>query len=519
MTTYDSIPYPSYSHPQTSPAHLSAIARVFGLSPVDPKSAKVLEIGCASGGNIIPLAARYPEAQFWGLDLSKAQISVAKQKAEKLALTNIKFVAASIVDHNFKRQKFDYIIAHGVYAWVPGNVQQRLLEVCGENLSKNGLAYISYNTLPGWNALKTIRDMMLYHSQNFSDPAQKVLEARNMLKFVSDNMKVQTGPYKETLDAEIKRLQNLSDSYLLHEYLEAVNEPCYFHEFAAKASDHGLTYLGDADLQSMFLGNHNEKVSSTLMQIEDNVRQEQYMDFISNRRFRMSLLVQNGLGINRVISEERLTGLRFTPNFKLEKPVDISQLGRVEEINLVNMQAADRKAKVKGRIFCAAVIEMLRAYPLRLSLDEIIEATMITLKDMDKETIRKEVTANIMRSIFNGMCSIIYDDVQPVLTPSEKPLAFGPALYESQLMEIVPNHYSEMVKLSDDQRLVLQYVNGENTIEQIGTALKRHIEKGEITLAANGEPIDSSAANYDDYIQKYVEDMIGVFANSSLLVA
>jgi hypothetical protein len=76
-----------------------------------------------------------------------------------------------------------------------------------------------------------------------------------------------------------------------------------------------------------------------------------------------------------------------------------------------------------------------------------------------------------------------------------------------------------MVKLSDDQRLVLQYVNGENTIEQIGTALKRHIEKGEFTLAVNGEPIDSSAANYDDYIQKYVEDMIGVFANSSLLVA
>ena len=518
MTTYDAIPYPSHSYPQSSPAHLNGVAKLFGLSPVDLKTAKILEIGCASGGNIIPLAARFPEAEFIGIDLSKTQTDMAKSKAETLELSNIKFISNSIVEHNFKREKFDYIITHGVYSWVQSNVQQRILKICGENLSKNGVAFISYNTLPGWNAVKTIRDMMLYHGQNFDDPAQKVLEARNMLKFVADNMKAETGPYKETLEAEISMLQNVSDNYLLHDHLEAVNEPCYFHEFAAKATIQGLSYLGDADLPYMFLGNYNEKVSGTLMQMDDAVRQEQYLDFINNRRIRMSLLVKEGAEINRNITPERLEGLRYILNYQLAKPIDMAQLGKVEELDLIGMRNTNLKANIKGRVTCAAVVEMLRALPNRLNMEETVEATSKVLADVKHETIDQELKGLFFEFLFKGILSITSDDVAPVAEITQQPSVFYPAILQGQSMDMVANLNHEMVKLSNDQRLVLQYVNGKNSIEQICAYVKNHIEKDELTLNADGKPLEPNTDNYEAHVQQYVDGALKVFAHNALLV-
>ena len=132
----------------------------------------------------------------------------------------------------------------GWYSWVPDDVQKQILKICGENLDASGIAYVSYNTLPGWNAVKTVRDMMLYHGQNFDNPKDRVREARNMLQFAHDNISKETGPYKLSLDSEIKVLATADDNYLLHDHLEAHNEPCYFHEFMDKAHENGLGYLG-----------------------------------------------------------------------------------------------------------------------------------------------------------------------------------------------------------------------------------------------------------------------------------
>ena len=188
-------------------------------------------------------------------------------------------------------------------------------KICGENLSHNGIAYISYNTLPGWNAVKTIRDMMRYHGKNFDDLDEKVFEARRMLNFVSENIKTASDPYKKTLENEIKMLQELDDNYLLHDHLEAVNEPSYLYDFMAKAGKYRLTYLAEADLPSMYLGNQTDAVADILSQINDTVRQEQYVDFISNRRFRMTLLAKEGVSLNRTLSPESVAGLRLIANY------------------------------------------------------------------------------------------------------------------------------------------------------------------------------------------------------------
>ena len=136
-----------------------------------------------------------------------------------------------------------------------------------------------------------------------------------MLNFVSENIKTASDPYKKTLENEIKMLQELDDNYLLHDHLEAVNEPSYFYEFMDKAGKYGLTYLAEADLPSMYLGNQTDAVADILSQINDTVRQEQYVDFISNRRFRMTLLAKEGVSLNRTLSPESVAGLRLIANY------------------------------------------------------------------------------------------------------------------------------------------------------------------------------------------------------------
>lgn len=519
MTSYDSVPYPSYCYPQSSPAQLYAISQLFGLAPVDVKKSRVLEIGCAAGGNIIPLAMRFPRAKFVGIDLSGKQTDEAKAYAEKLKLKNIQFFAASITEHDFAGQEFDYIIAHGIYSWVPEAVQDRILQVCGENLSKNGVAYVSYNTLPGWNAIKTIRTMMLYHAKNFTDSAQKVVQARTMLKFVADNMKSQSGPYKETLTAEIERLHTSSDSYLLHEYLEAVNEPCYFHEFVDKATKQGLTYLSEMDLPSMFLGNQNETVSGTLSQINDPIRLEQYLDFITNRRFRMTLLVKEGQVINRKLSSDRLRDIHLIPQYRLQKSISAEDLGYTERLELVHFRKQDQKATTTGRILCIAMIEMLKALPNRLTAQQVIAKTAAHLPDLKDLDIERELDSLLWKCVFNGILHITSHQTRVCTEVSEKPSVFSPAIVFGQAMDLLPNQHHEVVKLTGDQRIVLRYVNGENSVDQICAYVKGHIDAGEITLSTNGTPLAKDVEGLDAYVRQYVQQTLKIFAQSSLLTA
>ena len=211
LKSYDDTPYESYPFAISSPYHLMTLAVLFGMQPVQPEKARVLELGCASGGNIIPHAVNYPEAEFVGVDLSKIQIDEAKAHVANLGLKNMTFHQCSITEIDESFGKFDYIIAHGIISWVPDSVKDKIFEVCEKNLSKNGLAYISYNTLPGWNMIRTVRDMMLYHAATFPDPKSKVTQARLLLDFVKDSLSNQDTAYSEVLKNEALLLRDKSD--------------------------------------------------------------------------------------------------------------------------------------------------------------------------------------------------------------------------------------------------------------------------------------------------------------------
>jgi SAM-dependent methyltransferase len=307
QNSYDEIPYDSHSYFHTYPDHLRTLGVLFGMNPKAADSARVLELGCASGGNLIPMAYYLPKAKFIGIDNSVKQIDLAKQDVSQLNLTNIEFQCKSILNLDSKSLgKFDYIIVHGMFSWIDEQVRQKILDITRDCLAEQGIAYISYNTLPGWNMVKSIRDMMKYHGNFFNDTREKINQGKMFLNFVKNSLDGENSPYSNFLKQEIGIISNQSDAYLRHDHLETINQPYYFCDFMAQANNSGLQYLADANLPSMFLGNMPAKVAQQLSTVKDIVRLEQHMDFIYNRRFRATLLCKGGIKLNRNLSMDNI---------------------------------------------------------------------------------------------------------------------------------------------------------------------------------------------------------------------
>lgn len=158
---YDETPYVSNAISHSAPGQLRAVAHLFGHAAPPLNQARVLEIGCAAGGNLLPFAAAHPDAKIVGVDLSSAQVSEGRQVIERLGLRNIELLAMSLTDITPDFGQFDYIITHGVYSWIPAEVREGLMRVCRENLAPAGVAYISYNTYPGWKVSEVVRDALV----------------------------------------------------------------------------------------------------------------------------------------------------------------------------------------------------------------------------------------------------------------------------------------------------------------------------------------------------------------------
>jgi len=160
---YNLLPYPSMPFAYTQPSRLAALSALFGIEAPSATEASVLELGCASGGNIIPLAARFPNAHFVGMNLSERHISQGRQRIADLGIENIELRQGDLATAKFQGQKFDYVICHGVFSWVPKRVQDAIFRTCNEVLTENGMATISYNVLPGWHLRNIVRDICIYH--------------------------------------------------------------------------------------------------------------------------------------------------------------------------------------------------------------------------------------------------------------------------------------------------------------------------------------------------------------------
>lgn len=488
--SYDVTQYDSYPYSQTHPKHIYTLAKLFGINPTHFSRARILELGSAAGGNIIPLAYHYPEAELIGIDLSARQIESGLDEVTELGLKNIRLEHRSILDIDESYGKFDYIICHGVFSWVPDEVRAKIFTICRENLNPEGVACISYNTYPGWNFVNSIREMMLYHSKSFDEPKEKADQARAMLRFIAEGLKDSKTPYSSFLRSEVDTLKDKSDSYLIHEHLEDFNVPYYFHKFIEEANDAGLRYLADTPLATMFHYNLPEKIAEELDQINDIVRIGQYLDFFRNQRFRTTLLCQGEANVDRRLIPERLEEFYYSFNGNVTNgDVKLEDISSETEITFSNEWIS---LKVSDPTSKNAMFVLLQKNGRPISFDQLCCETMQLSGIDDKEQIKKHIFDNLVfiRLLLSGLVNIHSYESLFTYEPCEKPVASELARFMARDREIVTNLSHDVVFLTVLERILIQYLNGEYTVDQILEKMSEHFLNDELELLNDGKKIE-----------------------------
>ncbi|XGA79449.1 class I SAM-dependent methyltransferase [Halomonas sp. CH40] len=490
--SYDSVPYESHPFAQTAPEHLHALAFLFGLAAPDPATARVLEIGCSAGENIFPFAARHPQAQVVGIDLSEVQIQQGQARLDELGLTNVRLQAASIEEVGKADTPYDYIICHGVFSWVPASVQQAILRVCSENLSDNGIAYISYNTYPGWKTKEIIRDAMLLRGAKRTTGDEKLSYAIGMIDFLQQ-VSPEQSVMRKVLDENADKIRQGKASYLLHEFLEPCNQPMYFKDFVALAGEYNLWYLAEAEPHIMFLNNYAASIAEPLSkEVKQQEQLEQYLDFVTNRAFRQTLLIPkaNQAKIRYGLDAKRLEQLQVAGIFFENK-----MAGDTRQPTLYTDW---RGGQIAPNALEYAFVEALsKAYPATLTFEQLVgvlEASGELAKGQDARAatlalVETYVIRSHVRIRAQGEEAMADFAINPAA--AEAPDRFKWQWHPRTLRH--PNGWAtspwhEIAALTPLARVLGSCLQTPVTFEQLQTAAAEALEKGEITLLSNGKP-------------------------------
>jgi len=442
--SYDDILYVGHPFPQTHPDRLATIGRLFGMQPAPIDGCRVLELGCGDGGNLIPMAHTLPGSEFVGIDAGARGIAIGQERAAALGLTNLRLQHLDMLDTGIELGKFDYIVSHGVYSWVPPAVQERMLEICSQNLNPHGIAYISYSAYPGGHIKQMLAEMLQYHARRFSEPRQQIEQARALLLFCS-TARPDSDAFSELLRQEIDSISARHSNAIFHDELSPNLTPVYFREFAERAAKHQLQYLGEADffeMQDSFL---EQPEASAMMRslARDQIDKEQYMDFVKCRRFRQTLLCHSGLPLNRALHSGQMRDFWIRLSARGEPP----------------------KLPSKHAIVLAAVAEMNEVYPRSLTFDALMTAVRKRAGDYEDD---ESILGDVVLALFAcGMLRLHLHPPSFTTRPGEYPrasavarmqLAHQPPGLENQFVTTLTH---EVVLMEDHLgRLLLSLLDG-----------------------------------------------------------
>jgi SAM-dependent methyltransferase len=245
---YDELPYKSAPIEWTAPERLVLASLLHGGPRLPPASYSVLELGCGNGANLLPLAYYRRHAAFVGVDGAESQIKVALERKLALDLPNIEFIHADFLTAGQQLSgQFDYIIAHGVFSWVPEDVRDALLAVFAERLRPGGLLYLNYNTLPGWSVRGLVREFLIAQTDLKVSLRARAEYAKEIAAKVVAALTGVEHPYSQLLTKEFRFVQEGDVTWVGHEFLATDNHPYWRSEFLALAIRHGLEYVADAD--------------------------------------------------------------------------------------------------------------------------------------------------------------------------------------------------------------------------------------------------------------------------------
>ena len=449
---FDALPYRHGAIPESHPARIGAIARVLGAGAAAPERCRVLELGCAEGMNLLPLAERFPGGTFVGVDFSPAHIATAKQARAAAWLANVRLLTADLRAFEPEPGAFDYVIAHGVYSWVADEVKDRLLRICARALAPEGVAYVSYNVLPGWGLAGSLRVMLRAELAQVPDPRA---HAPRLLAALERALTGQTGQ-GALLHELIQEMRAKPSAMLWHDDLEAINDPVTFLDFAAHGARHGLHYLGEAHFASLPLEHLPATAREALAGLDlDFLRSQQMLDLLGGRKFRNSLLVRTPPPSRRAQAEAIADCAAILHLWPVDGRIDLAPGARVRLAGRHDFQLAVEKPAEKA--FFAALCEA-RPGPLAFR-DALVRAAELLRASGQPDVVdAAPLAAGLLRLFTLDQCDLLlageggWLHAAPPPTPS--PLMRHQARHDLPVV----NRWHHVVELSPEDR---RWVAGE----------------------------------------------------------
>ncbi|MDZ4780733.1 MAG: class I SAM-dependent methyltransferase [Planctomycetia bacterium] len=506
-TFYDQVPYPRLAYHYTHPDRMAVIGRLFGMQPKSVAHCRVLELGCAAGANLVPLAYTLPRSEFVGVDLSIRQIAEARAMAAALNLDNVRLEQMDLCELNASYGEFDYVVAHGLYSWVPECVQSQVLDVCASVLAPHGIVYVSYNAFPGCHLRRMLRGMAMYHVRSVEHPREIAPQVRGLIEFLAAMARPADSPYALVLHELKQTVAQMSDSGLIHELLEADNHPVLFHDFIRAAEAAGLQYLTEATFADRADLGVKPDVLGRLREQHGEIGSEQYLDFFNGQSFRRTLLCRCEVTLDRSIRSEQVDD--FLVASSAETVLANADLAGDTSVRFVTIHGVATSSH--RPIFKIALVLLAAQYPLAIPFPELCQKIGLqlgrTLRDDEIVALRGELLSRFMmeKEVIELRLS------QPLFTyqPGPLPLASSVAMYQAAQGWPLVTLTHKMTGIPDSNMThLLPLLDGEHNWEQLVDCLAN----------ANVSEARASTSSSCEPHQEVLRKALAYFARHGLLV-
>ncbi len=350
---------------------------------------------------------------------------------------------------------------------------------------------------------------MCYHVRRFEEPEVRACEARGVLQFVTTSAQGIEPVYSSLLRQELDYITARNDAYLLHDHLESVNLPVYFHEFVERAGRHGLQYVAEVQNTSIPSESLPPGIADGLRRLaHDQVEYEQFLDFVINRRFRQSVLCHAG--------------------------IEWQRSARAGDLQRLYVAARGSGNQAQGApqdepVLKTALDQLQKLWPLSVSFESLLQRVETTMHGStgypspESRSCARALEAGLVRCF--GQKRVELGTLPPafVVEISMRPVASAIARVQAQLGDTVTNLRHEAGKLNDFGREVLCLLDGDHDRGALLEKLVLGARAGRFTVRrsepdAGGDPSER-AGDLEDDLEKSLDDCLKKLARFALLVA
>jgi len=518
-TAYDEVLYPAAIHAHTAPDRLATVGVLRGMRPAPVDHCRVLEIGCGVGTNLISMAFNYPHSLFRGIDLAHAPIAAGQKSISELGLKNIELEPLDLCDANQQRfGAFDYIIAHGIYSWVPHPVRERILALCRDMLTPQGIAYISYNAYPGNHLRELARGIIRFHTAHLKRPPEKIHQARGILEFLANSTPTEDA-YITVLKSEFERVVKYRDEAFFHDDLSEINQSFYVHEFISDAERHSLKFLGESSPNEVDPGKVTAEVMSKLNELQGSpeIVREQYKDFVRGCGFRRTLLCHQEVGLASTRVPEKVKALYVSCD---ASPVQSD--GEPISGRAVFRRPDGTEIETEHPLIVAALEYICSEWPCTIAFATVLECarssvpgnTAVSSLDGDAATLAEA----LLRAYEGGFLQLHVGPRWVVNSLSDYPVISALARFQLKRGPLATSQLHKFVRLEDPiSRRLVQLLDGTRDYKSILHALLSSVNSDPVELYDNGALLTDPDL-ISDAVKRRLPEVMRALVREGLLV-